>query len=246
MHWYAEAYESLGLGNNTDTTRTIYESACGTGLTMFVNLELLQEQYNITNIEVHGNEYIAEDVITANHFYDLVQEKNNPVNNNLNTHKGRICHGDSTNLSFVPANAFDIVFTGYIDPVVDPLELHLSDRKYSLYCHSESSSKRQELMRKEQALVEDWFALWTRQMIRLAKPGGTIIIESISRPKCEVGDWGGVSPEWWKDVAAKKYGWDAVIDTESIVHMEFEPTRKFKGLHDRYNVKMVKLNPSLS
>ena len=39
-------------------------------------------------------------------------------------HMGSICQADSTNLEHVPSNLMDVTFTGYIDPLVDPLNIH--------------------------------------------------------------------------------------------------------------------------
>ena len=240
VHWYADALlgdsDPSQISGNRRVHKTIYESACGVGLTLYVILELLQERYNITGLEVYGNEYMMEDVITANRFYGR-QELSNKLP--LHLKKGRICHGDSTNMTFVPSNAFDVVMTGYIDPIVDPLKLHLSRKEHKKYCASHNKEQ-VEAIRQEQELVEDWFAAWAGEMIRIAKPGGTIVLESISQERCLVGDWGGVAKTFWANVAVEKYGWSNDIDPAAITVMDFDVTKKNKNLHDRYNVKMVK------
>jgi SAM-dependent methyltransferase len=232
IHWYGTA-PLLKSGG------TIYESACGVGLTLYVILELLQEHYNITNLEVYGNEYIPADVVTANQFYAQLQANN--TTSALKVRRGNICHGDSTNLSFVPADSFDVVMTGYIDPIVDPLNTGWSHKKHRRKCKSQKPSDMQ-LIAQEQLAVEDWFAAWTTEMIRLAKDDqGTIIVESISSPLCLGGDWGGVKPKWWREVAYHKYHWDQMgIDPESIETIGFDPERQYEGLLDRYNVRMIK------
>eukprot|EP00957_Ditylum_brightwellii_P013379 1010459-Ditylum_brightwellii.AAC.1 len=73
-------------------------------------------------------------------------------------------------------------------------------------------------------------------MISLVKPGGIVIIESISKPRCEVGDWGGVSKEWWAQ-AIREYEWDTQlgIDPASLDIIDFDPPTHYNGLQDRYN-----------
>jgi len=238
IQWYAEALSDSDMSPlSSSRPKTIYESACGVGLTLFVVLQLLQEMYNITGLEVYGNEYMQDDVVTANHFY-IGQQISDEAH--LHLRKGHICHGDSTNLTFVPSNAFDVVMTGYIDPIVDPLNMHVKKTEHKRYCQQDKDSREGQLMQREQELVEDWFALWTSEMIRIAKPGGTIIVESISQPRCLVGDWGGVAKEWWSGVALTKYGWQSDIDAASIDIIDFDPAQHYKGIHDRYNVKMTK------
>uniref|UniRef100_A0A7S4RDK1 Methyltransferase domain-containing protein n=1 Tax=Ditylum brightwellii TaxID=49249 RepID=A0A7S4RDK1_9STRA len=231
IHWYGDHLLH-------SESRTIYESACGTGLTLFIIIQLLYEQYDITGIEAFGNEYIAEDVVTANRYYDWAVE-HYPE---LDLRKGRICRGDSTNLtSFVPTNAFDIVMTGSIDVIDDPLHLGVSDgEEHRRWCTSKSKVK-QTSMKEEQKEINRWFALWASQMISLVKSGGIVIIEANSKPRCEVGAWGGVSKEWWAQ-AIQEYEWDTQlgIDSASLDIIDFDPPTHYNGLQDRYNVKMTK------
>ena len=233
IHWYADSLTAMAANKTTTSPLTIYESACGVGLTLYVILELLAERYNMTGLEVYGNEYMEVDVVFANRFYQERQHDNSTFPLKL----GRICHGDSTHLFFVPSDTFDLVMTGYIDPIVDPLNLKLSNQKYREYCRSHNPRK-QQLMAQEQALVEDFFANWTGEMIRIAKPGAAIIVESIAYPKCQVGDWGGVDKKWWS-LAVTKYGWD-VDPVIGIETMEFDPDAHHETLDHRYNVKMIK------
>ena len=142
-------------------------------------------------------------------------------------------------MPFVPSNSFDVVMTGYIDPIVDPLQLGLSKKKHKKYCASHAADK-VKVIHQEQGLIEDWFAAWAGEMIRIAKPGGTIVLESLSQERCLVGDWGGVAKSFWTDIFVEKYGWVNDIDTAEIEVMDFDVLNKYKELHDRYNVKMVK------
>ena len=88
----------------------IYESASGIGMNLLVTLEILQ-QHNITNISYFGNEYLQPSVALANRFLPRIAPQPQPP----------ICHCDSTNLSHIPNNTFDLVFTGYISTLRDPL-----------------------------------------------------------------------------------------------------------------------------
>jgi hypothetical protein len=85
---------------------TIYESACGVGLNLYMTLEILQETAGLEYLIIYGNEYIPVSVDKANVVMDHVAP--------AKARKGVICVGDSENLDFVPSNSFDLVYTGYI------------------------------------------------------------------------------------------------------------------------------------
>ena len=85
---------------------SIYESACGIGLNLFMTLEILQEVKGIENLFVYGNEYLENSAIKAN----AVMDKLAPAHGR----KGIICEADSTDLQFIPEKSFDLVYTGYI------------------------------------------------------------------------------------------------------------------------------------
>ena len=85
---------------------SIYESACGIGLNLYMTLEILNEIKGLKDIVVYGNEYLPVSAEKANLIFDNAAP--------FNSKKGIICPGDSTDLSFVPSNAFDLVYTGYI------------------------------------------------------------------------------------------------------------------------------------
>ena len=90
----------------------IYESAIGLGLNALMTLEiLLQEKRqgtddDVKDLVIYGNEYLVSSTVRANEFLDRVLPDN--------AQKGNICVGDSTNISYVPSNSFDFVYTGYI------------------------------------------------------------------------------------------------------------------------------------
>ncbi len=87
----------------------------------------------------------------------------------------------------------------------------------------------------DQKLVEEWYSKWIKELIRITKPGKSIVIEQVSLPTClESSDWGGVSRTWWKR-AVKDYEWN--VDIESIViRSMYDDTKK----GNRYHVYMKK------
>jgi hypothetical protein len=90
---------------NDEKSLNIYESACGVGY-LFMTLEILEEA-GIHDVTVYGNEYLDVHTKQANALFDSHATPGN-------SHKGIICHGDSTKLDeFVPADSMDLVFTGY-------------------------------------------------------------------------------------------------------------------------------------
>jgi hypothetical protein len=92
---------------------SIFESAMGIGLNMYLTLEIINEAQGIQDLAVYGNEYVDASAEKANIIFDQAPPHH--------AKKGRICQGDSTSLEFVPSNAFDLVFTGYVTPSQDPL-----------------------------------------------------------------------------------------------------------------------------
>eukprot|EP00592_Proboscia_alata_P004759 CAMPEP_0194379492 /NCGR_PEP_ID=MMETSP0174-20130528/40073_1 /TAXON_ID=216777 /ORGANISM="Proboscia alata, Strain PI-D3" /LENGTH=304 /DNA_ID=CAMNT_0039162265 /DNA_START=120 /DNA_END=1034 /DNA_ORIENTATION=+ len=106
------------FGRHLKSGDIIYESACGIGLNLLMTLDLLDENLGITNLTVYGNDYLEESVNTANKILEAaISSPDQRIIERLGSKKGSICWGDSTNLEFVPSDAFDLVFTGYIDPL---------------------------------------------------------------------------------------------------------------------------------
>jgi hypothetical protein len=85
---------------------SVYESASGIGLNLYQTLEILQEVKGIESLVLYGNDYLDISVEKSNQLYDQA-----PPHGAI---KGQFCQSDSKNLSFVPSNSFDLVFTGYI------------------------------------------------------------------------------------------------------------------------------------
>lgn len=230
--WKVEVFvENLRSGDS------IYESACGNGMNLLMTTEILKE-HNIHPIHVYGNDYVQSSVSIANRD-DIWTET---------AHKGLFCTGDSSKLDFVPSSSFDLVFTGYIDPILDVLNLlpptsSSSEKgRLSVYnCHSNIT-----LAKLEQSKQEDWYASWVSEMVRIVKPGKVVAIESNAEPVCQAKMWGGVARDWWKK-AVIKYGWD--VDPDSIVIRDMPTTgtttTRNRKSRIRYHVMMRRNKASI-
>jgi hypothetical protein len=73
---------------------------------LYLTLEILNEEAGIQNVVVYGNEYVQASADQANAIFDHIPP--------ANAKKGRICAGDSTDLSYIPSESFDLVFTGHL------------------------------------------------------------------------------------------------------------------------------------
>jgi len=206
----------------------IYESAMGRGLNLLITSEILND-LSINDLAMYGNDYLPNSVNIANSIWDLEE-------NRIFGRKGIFCSGDSTNLRFAPASSFDLVYSGYIDPIVDPLGLDSdgSSNTEIAYCLSDKP-KEKAIAARAQGAQEDWYERWVLEMIRLVKRGGVVAIEMTGFPLCESykTDWGGVSKEWW-NVTAISNGWD--IDVNSIVIRDCPKSRMWNM--NRYHVSM--------
>jgi hypothetical protein len=209
---------------------TIYESACGTGLNLYMTLEILKETSGIENLIVYGNELFGASANKANAVYDHIAP--------AKSRKGVICAANSVHLDFVPENSFDLVYTGYLYQLMDPLNLDLGESAIKIYeglctasANLEAASTIVDIAQKRQ---NDWYGHWVAEMARIAKPGVPVIVEQVSLPKCnDFSDWGGVLKEWWVETAKNNtYGWN--VDPSSV---EIENDTIFGT---RYHVFMLK------
>jgi hypothetical protein len=215
---------------------TIYESACGIGLNLYMTLEIMRDVANLTHLIVYGNEYVPESAEKANWVLDEIMPPGGA--------KGVVCAADSTNLSHVPSNAFDLVYTGYVTPLLDPLTLHPEPdyARYNQICDTLDDAKvptnsdwmGEKLNEIIQQRQEDWYGTWVGEMARIAKPGGPVIVEQVSPSYCSARrDWGGVDRDYWaRHAKANTYRWN--VDPASI---EIVKDKIFKA---RYNVFMLK------
>eukprot|EP00934_Nitzschia_sp_Nitz4_P004081 Nitzschia sp. Nitz4//scaffold22_size323478//37231//38673//NITZ4_000500-RA/size323478-processed-gene-0.442-mRNA-1//-1//CDS//3329542914//4071//frame0 len=211
---------------------TIFEAACGIGLNLYMTLEILQESAGLEQLVVYGNDIVPSSIDQAN----LIWESIPPAYG----HKGIFCPTDMHNLDYVPSNAFDLVYCGYISPLEDPLEFNMATasayQRYGELCKSDpetdwAKAKLNEIAEQRQ---NDWYGEWVAEMARIAKPGVPVIVEQVSPKYCNATfDWGGVHRDFWVQAATNDtYGWN--VDPESIV---IEDDSIFR---DRYHVFMLK------
>uniref|UniRef100_A0A7S2W9F6 Methyltransferase domain-containing protein n=1 Tax=Eucampia antarctica TaxID=49252 RepID=A0A7S2W9F6_9STRA len=228
-HWKVDMFSSsLKSGD------MIYESATGLGTNLALTLELLSEHKGINNLQVYGNDMIESSVERAKELFT--------VNNFDGSTIGEFCVADSTHLFHVPSNSFHLAYSGYVDPLDNPLDFEKSgsEQKYDDLCdsaikqHDDEHWQEPELARLAQDIQNDWYGLWVSELVRITKPGGTIAIEDIAPPYCQDrADWGGVTREWWID-ANKRYDWG--IETGSFFFADSDEALKGK----RYHVVMTK------
>merc|ERR1719215_759320 len=69
---------------------------------------------------LYGNDYMQSSIDLAKKLFELPN-----VKHIISSKLGIFCRGDSTDLSFVPSDSFDFVFSGYIEPITDPLHLDI-------------------------------------------------------------------------------------------------------------------------
>ena len=77
---------------------------------------------------------------------------------------------------------------------------------------------------REQKIQEDWFASWILELIRIAKPGAYVLIETTDSPICSENQftWGGVDKSWFTS-AVMTYDFD--VDIDSFVFADEKPPR---------------------
>jgi len=222
--WKVEQFSNLRTGD------IIYESACGEGFNLAMTLQIIKETTKIDHLTVYGNDYIKKSVDVA---YDVL-EKLAPSGTKI----GSLCQGDSTHLYFIPPDSFDLAYTGYIDQLVDPYDIFNTTKNPDTgdaiedLCkakYDKSDWAKAKLVDLDQRAQGDWFAKWVSELVRIVKPGKSVLIENVVMPLCDdLNDWGGVKREWWRS-AVSKYKWDVDIDSVSTW-----------GDKMRYNVSMRK------
>lgn len=221
--WILKTFSELRPGDG------IFESACGKGTNLLMKVELLKEKRGTDGFNVYGIDYRQAPVDEANDMFSQVLPR-------LGSSLGApVCRGDATNLFFIPSESFDISYTGYIDPIIDPLGIESepgSNLDPSGLCH-EKNRTLNKLSKLDQEAQETWYAAWATELIRVTKKGKLVVVEEVSLPLCESpNDWGGVSKMWWKE-AATIYNWDVDIDSISTINAGTAGKE-----YDRYNVVM--------
>jgi len=180
--WILKTFSELRPGDG------IFESACGKGTNLLMKVELLKEKREIDGLNVYGIDYRQAPVEEAN---DMLSQVLPRLGSSLGA---PVCRGDATNLFFIPSESFDLSYTGYIDPITDPLGIESEPGSnldpYGL-CNEQNWSLNK-LSKLDQDAQETWFAAWATELIRITKRGKLIVIEEVSLPLCKsLDDWGG-------------------------------------------------------
>jgi len=231
-HWKKTRFSGIRSGDK------IYESACGIGLNLMMTLEILKEEHGVTDLAVYGNEYLQGSVDVGNMILPKLLDK---VDGKL----GAVCQGDSTNLTGIPDNSFDYVYTGYMSLLLDPLGFDAGDeatrQMNRALCKSTDRLdwKAQKLLDIAEERQNAWQSVWVKEMIRIAKPGAPVIVEQVTHDSCRARpDFRGLSKGWWKK-AITKYGFD--VDPASL-DMEDDTIFRDHDYDTRYHVFMRKKN----
>jgi SAM-dependent methyltransferase len=224
--WKAAEFASLKSGD------MIYESATGLGTNLALTLEILAETKKIKNLKIYGNDMIESSTKRAKELFTKNQIAGATV--------GEFCRADSTHLFHVPSNTFHLAFSGYLDPLDDPLGFgdEIAETKYDQLCElgNDASEYGKDVKRLAQKEQEKWFSFWISELIRITKPGGTIVVEDIGVPYCkDRDDWGGVTRDWWYE-ARDIYGWS--VEEESI---KIQSSTEAPDNEGRYHVSMKKV-----
>jgi hypothetical protein len=242
--WKSSKY----LPNLKRTGSSIFECSCGIGLNLLLTLEILQDVGHVRDLHLYGTDYSMYAAITSNMLLDSILQEATLVSGGK---RGAVCTADSTQLSFIPDNSFDLVFTSHILPIPNPWELdtttiynnsQLMERRREI-CHLKDTDwKSAILYQLAQDRQEELYGRWVNEMIRIAKPGMVIAIEQITDPTFCLNDtnaisnisWsGGVSQSFWRN-GIERYNWN--IDPTSI---EIETDTLFPNQH-HYHVMMKK------
>jgi len=238
VHWKTSRFLP-----NLKTGDSVFESGCGIGLSLFLTLEILQENNkNLRDLHLYGSDFGIEAAGAANLLLDHLLGAESVGGGK----RGVVCAADSTQLDFIPNDTFDLVFAGHISPdpnpygfpanVSDNAALMLERRREICATLAAGDWKSQALQEAAQEKQNDWYGRWIAEMVRIAKPGAPVIVEQVSDPYCDAqqfDEWGGGVPySFWPD-AIGQFQWD--VDPTSI---EFEMDTLFQK--HRYHVFMRK------
>lgn len=100
-------------------------------------------------------------------------------------------------------------YSSHQRPLEDPLGFGGSPAelgyRYQSICRPgggfRNGEKGMPLKKAAQEAQEQWATKWVTDMMRVARPGGLIVIENLSVPYCEsADDLGGISQDWWSTI----------------------------------------------
>jgi hypothetical protein len=87
-----------------------------------MTVEIVREEYNTTNLVVYGTDH--HDVgVTTTESVDVPRMILREGLKRINSTVGVVCSSDSTNLTYIPSKSFDLVYSGYVSPMPDPLDI---------------------------------------------------------------------------------------------------------------------------
>lgn len=192
-------------------SRSMYISGTGNGWNAYLTLDILLEGNDNNNgqLDIHltGNDPNADNVVKATKLFSKEEQHGGGAVVVETTTATTFCYADSTNLSHIPSNTFDLVYSGDVQPLLDPLDLgkeieqqdnDVREGRYQELCHavknaadadgadhadhtssSSTSWMALELYRTLQQRQMDWLGQWVAEMTRIAKPGAPIIVENL-------------------------------------------------------------------
>ena len=202
------------------TGANILELNCGLGLNLFMTYEIIQQSQqpkdNIRDVHLYGtttstttsttaDESIGT-AVTANALLDtILQKEANFVGGGK---RGIICptvlrtnrqnrmydHNtyDAPDLSFIPDNSFDLVYTSDIPLARDIWDTDLMsnqefvNRQVDLCRTKDTDWKSSSLYQVSQEQQESIYGRQVAEMIRITKPGNVIAIEHVPMPFCDL------------------------------------------------------------
>uniref|UniRef100_A0A7S2U5Y6 Uncharacterized protein n=1 Tax=Attheya septentrionalis TaxID=420275 RepID=A0A7S2U5Y6_9STRA len=221
---------------------SIYESASGSGMNLLLTLQILKLECNIHDLTIAGNDYIEQNVKNSIYLHSVIEPSM--------SRSSFFCVADSASSStehnhnpfaisgHVPEKSFHLVYTGYIEPIIDPIGITGADDNLPLldqtlyivdmlcdfdniHTKMESWWAAQRIATEYQQAQEEWFAKWVHELIRIAKPGAPILIENVPPRLCShFTDYtSGVAKDFWTR-GVETYGWDVDVDSIQTVDME--------------------------
>lgn len=201
--------EQMETSTTTTTTEhrqvSILEASSSTlGSGLFLTLLLLEEMQaqrpNPTQFWVSGHDQNPSPLS----FSSFRDDKG--MNKLPNVHLGVFCgvkESPLMNLSYIPQEMFDVVYSDHIPSLSNPLDfVEPSEALFAKYlglCTSDEQDAqgkplREVALEKQEALL----ARWLGDLVRVLRPGGLVIVENIAVPLCESSKPEiGVHQEWW-------------------------------------------------
>ncbi|GKY96719.1 hypothetical protein MPSEU_000631400 [Mayamaea pseudoterrestris] len=202
---------------NVSDNMSIYESSCGKGLNLYMTIDLLQQE-GFRGLVIYGSDENADAVRVANQLLDSSILPGRVT-------FGLVCQADPTSIPHIPDNSMDIVISGGIDPLANPLGLDVGSSSELYGKYVELCEAKKDVDPDNYALSDDaqhkqnaWYRTQLDEMIRIAKPGAPIILEHVSYPLCEsLYDGGGIYQSFFKS-NIDLHDWN--IDANSIAFEE--------------------------